>query len=188
MILLFDIGLPMIMPSMYFMAIALIPIVLLEGYYAARKLRIRFSKTVGRFAWANLISTLVGIPLTWMLLFGIQLASGGDRGADTRAFWGKVYAVTVQAPWVLPYSEEEFFWYFHAAALFLLIPFFFATWLIEYTVTRNKLASEIANDTSDLPRAEHLVWKTVRNANLLSYGLIAILLVLSLIITAGRKL
>ena len=102
---------------------------------------------------------------------------------------GERCTVTVQAPWVLPYSEEEFFWYFHAAALFLLIPFFFATWLIEYWVTRNKFAIEVvdSHESIDLRPAENLVWKAVRNANILSYGLIAILLVANLAMTETRQ-
>ena len=187
MLFLFDIGLPMIIPSMYFMVIALIPIVLLESYYAARNLRIRFSRTVGSFTFGNVVSTLVGIPITWMLLFGIQIVTGGTSAWDTRTVFGKLFAVTVQAPWLMPFSPEEF-WMGYAAAMFLLIPFFFATWFIEYVMTRNKLAIEVveANDAIDLPSAERRVWKAVRNANLLSYGLIALLLVVSFVMTAKR--
>lgn len=85
----------------------------------------------------------------------------------------------------MPFGENES-WMFPAAALFLLVPFFFATWLVEYVVMRNKLAIEIVESRSDsieLKDAEAMVFRGVRNANLLTYGLIALLLVTGLVFT-----
>ena len=182
MILLFDMGLPMIMPTMYFMVPALIPIVLIESVYVARKLRISFRKTVGSIFFANLVSTLVGIPFTWGLLFLIQIVTGGTSSYHVANPILKILEVTVQAPWLLPFEPEEF-WVFHSAAFFLLIPFFFATWLIEYLMVKNRLGAEKAevDPEIDLAATERTIWSAVRNANLISYGLIALVLVLSLI-------
>ncbi len=168
----------MIMPTMYFMVGALIPIVLIESWYVSKVLRIRFSSTIGRLAIANIVSTLVGLPLTWVLLFGIQVVTGG-LAYGTGGYTEKILTVTLQAPWLPPFGPEES-WMFHSAALFLLIPFFFATYFIEYVVVRDKLATEAAGD--DIGAAEQRVLRAVRNANLLSYGLIAVLLVGSLIL------
>ena len=174
-------GVPMIMPTMYFMVLALIPIVLIESWYMSKALRIRFSRTVGRLAIANVVSTLVGLPFMWMVLFGIQVMTGGFA-YGTEGFAGKLLAVTLQAPWLPPFGPEEF-WIFHSAALFLLIPFFFATWLIEYVTVRNRFAVEVTeiDSTTDTAAAEQKVLRAVRNANLLSYGLIALLVILSLV-------
>lgn len=186
--LLFDMGLPMIMPTMYFMVLALVPIILIEAFYVSRVLAIRFKSALGSAAFGNIVSTIVGIPLTWFLLFIIQVISGGTSTFNVGTFARRVLEVTVQAPWILPFSREEF-WVFHLAALFLLVPFFFATCLIEYVVMRNKLAIEVvdAGISADIPTAERMVFKAVRNANLISYALIALLLLVSLIFLAiGR--
>jgi hypothetical protein len=186
MVLLFNIGVPMIMPTMYFMVVALIPIVLLESWYVSRTLLTRFSGTAGPIAFANIFSTVVGVPLTWLLLFGIQMMTG-EASYGIQGFAGKILAVTVQAPWVQPFGAGEL-WMFHLAALFLLIPFFFATWFIEYAVARNKLARLLieAGRTVDKSVAFGIVFTVIRKANLLSYGLIALLLVASLIFSALR--
>lgn len=118
----------MIMPTMYFMLPALIPTVLLESLYLAKRLRVRFSRTAGSVTLGNIVSTIVGIPLTWGLLFLIQIVTGGTSSFQAQGFAGKVLSVTLQAPWLLPFDPEDF-WIFHAAALFLLVPFFFATWM-----------------------------------------------------------
>ena len=182
MILLFDMGLPMIMPTMYFMVPALIPIVLIESVYVARKLRISFRKTVGSIFFANLVSTLVGLPFTWGLLFLIQIVTGGTSSYHVSGSVGRILEVTLQAPWLLPFGREEF-WIFHSAALFLLIPFFFATWFIEYLMVRNRLGAEAAEaePETDLAATGRRISSAVRNANLISYGLIALVLILSLI-------
>ena len=182
MILLLNMGVPMIMPTMFFMVLALIPIVLIESWYVSRALGIRFSGTVSRMGMANVVSTLVGLPFTWLLLFIVQIITGGLSSYGVNGVAGKILAVTLQAPWLLPFEPEEF-WMFHSAALFLLIPFFFATWFIEYVIVRNKLSAEVVEPehTTDDLAAQQMVFKAVGSANLLSYGLIAILLVGSLI-------
>jgi hypothetical protein len=184
MILLFDMGLPMIMPTMYFMVAGLIPIVLVEALYLSKSISVRFTRIVGSVAFANIVSTLVGLPLTWLVLFLIQIVTGGTSSYGVTGIPGKVLSVTLQAPWLLPFGPEEF-WVFHAAALFLLIPFFIATWLLEYVLVRNKLAIAImeTSGTSDVAAAEKSVFRGMRNANLISYGMIAILLIISLIMS-----
>ncbi len=185
MVLLFNMGVPMIMPTMFFMVLALVPIVLIETFYLARRLGISFSSAVGSVAYANVISTIVGLPFTWFVLFLIQIVTGGTSRYDLESFSGKVIFVTLQAPWLPPLDHAEF-WVFHGAALFLLIPFFFATWLIEYLVMTTKLVRKIVetHPTIEFSAAGKMLSQAVRNANLLSYGLIAMLLILSLILSA----
>ncbi|HUR96987.1 MAG TPA: hypothetical protein VMZ26_02850 [Pyrinomonadaceae bacterium] len=188
MLLLFDMGVPMIMPTISFMVLALVPLVLVESLYISRVLRIRFSNTVGSVMIANLISTLAGVPFTWLLLFLLQVFTGGLSRYNATGSVGTIMSVTLQAPWLLPLGREEF-WKFHLAGLFLLIPFFFATWVIEYAAVRNRLATGTveAGHIADLRSAERMVWKAFRNANLLTYGLIASLLILSLVINFNLR-
>ena len=182
-------GVPMIIPAMFFMAVALGPIVLIESSYIAKRLGIHLQRTVGPVALANVITTLVGIPSTWVVLFVLQLITGAAFGQRIDGFGGKLISVTLQSAWMFPYPDETAYWVFYLSALFLLIPFFFATWLVEYVVMRNKLASEVVNtnEAVEISTAERTVFRTVRNANLLSYGLIALLIVVSLILVALNR-
>lgn len=184
MTILFNMGLPMIVPAMYFMVIALIPIVFIEAIYLARRLTIPLRHTIGSAAFGNLLSTVVGIPAAWFILLVVQFVTGGASGYGVTGFWRKLFSFTLQAPWLLPFGEDGA-WIFPAAALFLLVPFFFATWLVEYVMMRNKLAIEIVErrEGIGLKGAERLVFRGVRNANLLTYGLIGLLLSLSLVVS-----
>ena len=183
MIFLFNMGLPMIVPAMYFMVLGMIPIDLIESLYIARRLKIRFSRTIAPVALANTLSTIVGIPLAWGVKFCVQVATGGLGAYGVKGFVGKLLAVTVQAPWLLPFGNDEQ-WMFHAAALFLLVPFFFATWCIEYLTMRSRLARELfdaGHAVDDPASADRSIRGAVRNANLISYGVLALLLLASLI-------
>ena len=182
MFFLFNLGVPMIIPTMHFMMLVVLPIVLIESVYIRRRLRIPFRKTARPVLFANLVSTLAGLPFTWCLLFLIQIVTGGTSPYDVADPVKKILEVTLQAPWLLPFEPEEF-WIFHSAALFLLIPFFFATWFIEYLIVKNRLAVEITkvDPEIDLRVAEQRISPAVRNANLISYGLIAVVIIISLI-------
>lgn len=175
-------GVPMIIPTIYFMVLALIPIILIESFYIARRLRLSYRKTIVSVMVANLVSTVVGLPFTWGLLFLVQIITGGTSTYRVSEPFRRILEVTLQAPWLLPFEPAEF-WVFHSAALFLLIPFFFATWLIEYVVMKNKLIVEITEGDPeiDLASAERKISPAIRNANLISYGIIALLLVMSLV-------
>ncbi len=49
--------------------------------------------------------TLVGIPAVWVHLVVPELVGGGwALGIDS--FWRRVWAVTVQAAWLIPYESE----------------------------------------------------------------------------------
>jgi len=183
MTLLFNMGLPMIVPAMVFMIIGLVPIIFIEAIYLSKRLKIVFREIIGSVIFANVISTIAGIPATWLILFIVQLITGGTSSYGVNGFLGKLLSVTLQAPWLLPFGENEA-WIFYIAALFLLIPFFFSTWLVEYVVMRDKLAGgvvNVENGVIDLKDAEKLVFKGTRNANLLTYGCLAFLLSVGLI-------
>lgn len=188
MMILFNMGLPMIVPVMYLMTVALIPIVLIEAGYLAKRLAVSFRYTIGPVVFGNLVSTLVGIPASWFILLIVQFATGGASGYGASGFWRKFFSFTLQAPWLLPIGENES-WIFPAALLFLLVPFFLATWLVEYIVMRNRLAATVTENRSDdidLKDAERLVFRGIREANLISYGMIAFLTIVVLVFSLAE--
>jgi hypothetical protein len=185
--LLFDMGLPMIVPAMFLMILGLMPIILVEAYVISKKLGLVYTTVLGSSALGNIVSTLVGIPVTWFVLFGIQLATGGSSSFQVSSFWEKLFAVTLQAPWLLPGPRSDD-WMVYAAMLFLLIPFFFASWYIEYVVVRGRLAKQLysfrTRDHGTQPDGVPVTMTrdgylseisiAIRNANLWSYALLAL--------------
>jgi len=133
-----DAGVPMLMllfPAAFFL---LIPIVGIETWVARRipsvSARRRF---VGVFT-ANAVSTIVGWPLTWLILALLQLfvIPGGNSGDFHFPHpFDAVATVTLGAAW-LPPDEDNLHWMIPTAAMVLLIPAFFVSVLTEGFVLR----------------------------------------------------
>jgi hypothetical protein len=130
-----DMGLPMLSVTLGVMAIGLIPIIVIEMFILQKKLKISLRQSIKTSFITNLISTIIGIPITWVLLVLLQVATGGGRGYGLETIFQKLLAITWQAPWLVPH-ESELYWMVPSAELFLLIPFFFASWFIEYLIAR----------------------------------------------------
>lgn len=178
-IFLFDMGLPMIFPAMYLMILALGPIIFIEAY-AIRSLKFTLERTVVSVTVANFVSTIVGIPVSWGLLYLVQSAADRMGTSQTGSFWDILLAVTIQSPWIHP-RGPEYDWIVYAAGLFLLIPFFFASWLLEYWVIVKFVKSALPGGTAPdelLPKIK----RVVRNANLYSYALLALFILILLVI------
>ncbi len=163
-------GLPMIFVTFPGMIVALLPIILVESYVLSRQLAIPGRMAIKASSIANVATTVVGIPLTWLALVVIQLATGGDQAYGLDSYLHKFLAVTWQAPWLIPY-ESDMYWMVPAATLTLLVPFFFVSWWIEYQVVRRTVVSSHPSGLSF----------AVRNANLASYGLLALVVTLKLL-------
>jgi hypothetical protein len=116
-----------------------IPVVAIEAWIARKivRLSVKRSVLVLASAGANAVSTLVGIPLVWGILVLIELffVPRGGQALGIDSFWHRVVAVTVQAPWLIPY-ESELHWMIPLAAIVLLVPFFFASVFVERLVFR----------------------------------------------------
>ena len=102
---------------------AFIPIVAKESIVSWKYIALPGRKSLLGALIANLSSMLVGIPITWALLVVIEIVvTNGGRAYGLETFLTKLVAVTVQAPWLIPY-EKDLYWMVPAAILFLL-PFF----------------------------------------------------------------
>ena len=162
-----DMGLPMLIIAWPGMGVMLIPVVALEVFVLMRLFGTPVGRTVEVAATSNIVSTVVGIPVTWGILFGMQAVTGGGRGGPSvETLAGKVLAVTWQAPWLLPY-ESDLYWMVPVAMLVLLVPFFFASWLIEYQVSRLMMRDFAAG----------VVKNAVLRANLASYALLVLVVI-----------
>jgi len=166
-----DAGVPMIALIIPGFGISLIPIIIIEYFYLKRRLSLKPAKAGAASLISNLVSTVIGVPLTWVALAAIEMfVPMGGRAFGINTLAGKIFAVTVQAPWLIPY-ENDLNWMVPTAGMVLLVPFFFVSWWIEYLISRKILRDIGAKD----------VRTAVRNANLITYGLLAFCLCILLI-------
>ncbi|SGY92195.1 Putative uncharacterized protein [Moritella viscosa] len=142
--------------------LSLVPIITIESLYISKSLELSIGQSLKTVSISNLASTIIGIPITWLLLVIVQMVTGGGSAYGIDSVMGKVLAVTWQAPWLIPY-EKDLSWMIPVAGLVLLLPFFFVSWWSEYFVSKSINKS--------LPPLS--IKNKVRNANLITYSLLA---------------
>lgn len=153
-----DAGVPMLFVTFPSMLLALVPIILLESVVLGRMMRRSAASFMKSATIANLVSTIVGIPVTWLVLVFLELLTGGGSAYGLSTTLQKLLAVTWQAPWLIPY-EGQLYWMVPTASLFLLVPFFFVSYLIEAPI--------VASIQCELPRPQ--VRAAIFRANVASY-------------------
>lgn len=121
-----DAGLPMLALEWPLMLFALVPVILMEMYVAKRLLALPFKRSWKAVTDANVLSTVIGFPLLWFLLLVVQLFASGGDSYGLHSTWTVLYAVIIQAPWLIPY-EEDLYWMVPIAGLYLLLPSFFVS-------------------------------------------------------------
>jgi len=161
MILIANIGVPMIFPQFILMVIAFVPVVLVEALVVRRILHTRLGPAVCDTALANLVTTLLGVPLAWGLMLGLELVTTGGTAWGLATPATRLAAVTLQAAWLIPY-EQHLHWMVPAASVVLLIPSFFISIWLERWVLRRRWSER------DRPTVNRTVWI----ANLVSYALL----------------
>lgn len=136
-----NIGVPMVAVFLPPLWLSLVPVIAIEAWAVTRLLGLSPKKSVAGVALGNVLSTLVGVPLMWAILATVQgVFAGGARGLATVG--QKIYAVTVQAPWLIPY-EEDLGWMIPLALLVLAVPAYLLSVLIEWRAILPLLMSKI---------------------------------------------
>ena len=157
-----DAGVPMLALMWPISWLLLVPIIVVEAAVAHDLLGLASRRALFVSAVANAVSTLLGIPITWLLLVALEmLFTGGGSAYGLHTTTQKIVAFTVQAPWLIPY-EGSLHWLVPAAALVLCVPFFFASVYAERFVVR-RLASDAAGSA-----VVRWSWR----ANLITYGVV----------------
>lgn len=125
-------GIPMLFVIYPGFLLTLIPVIFIEAFYIAKCWRdSSFKKIFFSVLSANLISTIIGVPLVWAAAAAIQMLFGGGEAHGIDTISGRLYASVVQAPWLIPY-ENAYAWLMPSAFTVLIIYFFLASWLTEY--------------------------------------------------------
>ncbi len=154
-------GVPMIFLAMPTLGLSIIPIIVIEAIYLSKKLELTIYTAFKTTTLSNLFSTIVGIPLTWLLLVFIQMLAGGGGALGLDTTLSKVLSVTLQAAWLIP-NESDIHWMIPVAGSVLLVPFFFASWWSEYVMSKKMLKGHPAQR----------IKIEVRNANIITYALL----------------
>lgn len=153
------------------MLCALLPVILLEALLIRRWLVLSFRDAFVGVGKANVLSTLVGVPLAWLAMFVLELAVMLPFGlvAETSEWQsaGPVWEILgflLSVAW-LPPAEDYLHWMVPAAVALLLVPCFFLSVLLERSsCLRSWPAAEPAR-----------VRRGVFAANLASYALLFVL-------------
>ena len=146
------------------MLLSLIPIVFVEAWILKSRLPLDTRGSLRLALLANLASTIVGIPIAWLLSLALEMVvSGGGKAMGMATPWRKFFAVTIQAPWLVPYGSE-LYWLVPAAALALLPAYFLASWLMEYKIMQALLPKNPGS----------MVRRAAFSANLGSYAILAV--------------
>jgi hypothetical protein len=126
-------GLPMLVVQWPLMAMALVPIVLVEMIVVRRAVVVPFRFALLDVGLANVDSTLAGVPLAWIVMVAIEFAmmivTDGGTPFHSESPIATLTTLLLQVAWLAP--NAPFQWAIPAAATILLIPCLFASVPIE---------------------------------------------------------
>lgn len=175
-----DVGLPMVIPSLVLMVPSLPVIVLIEGYVLKRTADISFRRGTTSAAFANIISTLIGMPIAWstflLVELGLQYARVEPSNSNTLL---QALMFIGEAAWVGPPVDGQDAWRVYLAFLVLLVPYFSASVWIENHLVRWSLAKDGAD--------REALYRGVVRGNLITYALLATFLLANIVYTLVRS-
>lgn len=148
------------------MLVALLPVILIEAVVYTLLLKVRYRKAVLHSSKANLVSTLFGFPLAWLLLLGIELVAlhvCPVESLSSERAW--ILGPVFYGAWLPPFVEG---WLVPLAILISLVLAYFLSVLIEYQIIRRQF------DPEERTRVKAAVWR----ANSISYGVLIFVVVL----------
>lgn len=160
-------GLPMLWVLWPFAIAAIIPVVLLEAWVVCRGTGVTWRVGLWEMSKANAVSTLVGLPLTWVALVALEYLAAyltmATKISDgyPPSWVGEVGAIVMSAPWLGPFRTGGH-WIVPVATATLLAPFFFVSAWVEALMVK-KAFRDLGNTGW-----RRVIWR----ANLVSYALL----------------
>jgi hypothetical protein len=170
-----DIGIPMIALTFPTMLLLLIPVILIEALLCKRWLGLTARDAFRSNTIANLASTIIGVPIAWAIMFAVEMGAFGvvDRFPtieNSKSPILYVISFVLTSAWLGPVGRHDA-WIIPCAVLILLVPFFFASYGVEYLII-NRMLGMTEGDPSNLTSRRIRV--AVRNSNLVTYGVMAL--------------
>ena len=157
-----DGGIPMIFLGYPFILAVFFCVCAIETWFYIRSLQIKTAELVLPVILANLASTVLGYPIAWILLFGLQALNTRGYDLGFSYIWMKILAITLQSSWP---SESEMHWMNPIVGMVGLIPTYFLSVWIEFLVLK-----KFSFGKSKIPK------KAVWRANLFSYAFLFVIL------------
>lgn len=182
-----DAGIPMIVFTFPAMVLLLIPVVATEAFLCKKWLGLSTWTALKANAASNLASTLLGIPGAWAIMLAVEFGTMGlvERIPKLQN-WDTPLSNTIflilDSAWLGPIRGDSI-WIVPAATLVLLVPFFFASYSIEYLVLKFMVGE---SDEQRRNFTDHRLRIAVRNANLVTYGAMFVGTVIWLLVVALR--
>jgi len=180
-----DVGIPMLLLTFPAMVLLLIPIIVVEGLLCRKWLRLSTGEAMKLNAASNLVSTLAGVPLAWGLMLALQLGVGAvmfKSGLIDK--WEGPVAIAIYVLFASAWISPDETWMLPAATLVLLVPFFFASYWVEYLVMK-RILDKREGQPPDFTYGKLRI--AVRNANLVTYGAMFVGVAVWLIILVWRQ-
>jgi len=138
-----NVGIPMLMLTLPFSVLALIPVVLIEAAFGRRMLALSWPQAIKIYGRANLHSTFWGVPLTWLLLLAVEMVLGmtlGSMLSDVELSKQAIFVLQIIgspiSAWIGPGEP----WDVYIAYVGLSIPFCVASVLIEEWSIRREVS------------------------------------------------
>jgi len=132
-----NIGLPMIFVHGPVFIMGLIPIVIIETFILRRFIdKSTIFECLKATTVANLVSTVIGLPLTWFVFVVIQMLANGGGNMPDSTLAERIYAAILQSPWQLP-NYHDYGWMIPRAAMIMLVPFFVISYQTERFVVQH---------------------------------------------------
>ena len=133
-----DMGFPMLAAMWPVAWLTLPPAIVIEAVVARRVLGFGWGRAFRLSTIANLLSTALGVPLTWIILgLPLWLIGAGAAtllGADSSP-WAIVFVVPLYAFWLPPFDWAHR-WVIPAVGIVLCVPFYVATTWVEFRIAR----------------------------------------------------
>lgn len=142
-----------------------VPIVLVEAAVFRWKAGTRWWRSVGVMTIANLVSTFVGVPITWIALVVVQMSG---EGLGMQRFVGPLW----RSAWLGPPPARDFdLSLLYGAALVLTVPFYITSVVTEWTVAHEMVEQErkprvfrailLANTATYVPIAAYWIYQLI---------------------------
>lgn len=149
------------------MLILLVPITLIEGLLCKKWLGLTTRQAMEINFLSNVTSTIVGLPLAWAIMVGLEMGAYSSPISNWNSPIAAAVLFILGSAWLGPIAGDNA-WMIPAATLVILVPFFFASYFVEYLVIKSKVDKF---ETGGPWLSASRVKAAVRNANLVTYGI-----------------
>jgi hypothetical protein len=150
------------------MILSLIPIILIESWAFRHFINVLFWRSLKVMSLANLASTLLSIPIVFIILLGLAiliafLLAMLHINLNSSSFLSKIFSVTFGIATLEP-EQFSSYWIVPITVLVSLIQCFFASWFLKYTVAKQMMKGF----------EKSLIRDATLRANLISYSFLVV--------------